>query len=772
MSHRSYFENVFSNASGSIGISKQVLPSKFERVNSFLLSQSLKQQNNLFIDSVNIFDDRELFRSTIYTLIHCYFNRNFVNLDSEKPEVGNKYQRGKKRYEVTDTGVIKAGFEGVMLQCINKGSDSRIDWVSLDYFYEDYIKLDDDAGRSNRNTFGPISDLIKLLHDKTGNISSYPNKFAIICSKKHFQDSFLLQERKAFPYEYITKNEVSQPNLPLPDFMFYIASSYDAIVDHVIDKNIELDLLVNIQNTNLREFENRIYTDRIKQIMHIGLERPKNRKSLIWRWTFPEINYLTQDDGFDKGLHKIVINNPSLNSAVEALLKSVKDLEDKYLIDLKQINRLVVDLFDVILLNGGKRTLNTVRNLENTFSDMLASLLANKLSHHGYDNEIFVNLVDCHKSLLTQVSSQENSKSEEFKELEEPQYILVPYNQNKQIWKNKIGQLHWRNARIIDYKEFKSLKDISQVLVLGIHNKYLFYSIYGSKHSIIWLLYKNENELFNKYEEEFNKSLEKEFSSSSRYRISGVKYIPEETRIDTVDTEARDHENESIAELLDRLFDDRGSYDDHYNYENTHEHQLKRIRFTDNTYADVSLNGLVIVIENEKPVLCSISELIEGEMVRVYENHARSALFDKLIESDDTGRFKEILESSHTWKNALRIKIGRFHSNAIAIARDFGVDPKTLNGWLKPDSKTKFPQNIKKLKPYLPDYEYELVCRHNRSFKRIMIAAGRDLSDEVSQYILNGSIGKLLSEFDSNLIQKLVDTNAPIRRIKEISRLF
>ena len=763
-----YFEDIFHKSTSSIGISNHVLPSQFERVNSFLISESIKKQQNLFIDSGNIFDNRELFRSSVYTLIHCFFNRNFIDVENDKPEVGNKYQRGNKRYEVIETGVIKAGSEGVMLQCISKGSDSRIDWLSLDYFYEDYIKLDDEAGRSNRNTFGPISELIKLLTDKTGNISSYPHKFAIICSKKHFQDSFLLQERRAFPYEYITKNEVAQPNLPLPDFMFYVASSYDAIVDHVLDKNINLELVVNIQNTNLREFFNPFYTDRIKQIIHIGLEKTQRRESLTWKWTFPEINHYNLSGEFNKHLQKIVIDNQELNTAVENLVKTVKNLEDKYSIDLKQINRLIVDLFDVILLNDGKRSINRIKNLESSFTDMLESLLRQRSIHLGYDNEIFVNVIDCYKNVVSHISSHENSKSEKFKQLSEPQYILVPYNQNKQLWKNEIWQLHWHNTEIIDYKEFKALEDISQVLVLGIHNKYLFYSIYGSKHSIKWLLYNSENQLFEKYEREYYKSVNRELSSSDRYELTGIEFTSEKCEEENIRPIDDFPSSESIGDLFDRIFDDQASYDDHYGYESEYEQQLKRIIFTNNTYADVSPHGAIIVIENDQPILSSISDIVEGELVRVYENTDHDLLFNKLLDADESGRFQAIIDSSKVWKDAIRSKVGRFISNSITIAKEFDVDPKTIEGWIKPNSKTKFPQNIEKLQPYLSVSDYEKIINNCKAYKRIMIAAGRDLSNEISQYILNGKTGQILSEFDASFVKSLVDANAPIRRVKEI----
>jgi len=765
-----YLEDIFFKSCSTSLIPSGVLSTYFENANSFLISQSIKKQRNLLINSANIYDDRELFRACVYTLIHCFFNLNFIDVENDKPEVGNKYQRGNKRYEVIETGVVKAGCEGVMLQCISRGSDSRIDWLSLDYFYEDYIKLDDDAGRSNRNTFGPISELIKLLTDKNGNISSYPHKFAIICSKKHFQDSFLLQERKAFPYEYVTKNEVAQPNLPLPDFMFYIASSYDAIVDHVLDKDINLDLLVNIQNTNLREFFNPIYTDRIKQVIHIGHEKPQHRESLTWKWTFPEINYYTTEGEFNKQLQKIVIDNPTLNNAVENLVQAVKNLEEKYSIDLKQIDRLVVDLFDVILLNDGKRSINRIRNLESSFSDMLESLLNQKLTHLGYDNEIFVDLVDRYKNVVAQISSKENSKSEEFKNLSEPQYILVPYNQNKQLWKNEIWQLHWHNTEIIDFKQFKALEDISQVLVLGIHNKYLFYAIYGSKHSIKWLLYNSENQLFEKYKKEYSESINRELTSADRFELSGVEFIPEEEK-EEVSSVIDSVSSESISDLFDRIFDDQASYDDHYGYETNYEQQLKRIIFTNNTHSDVSPHGLAIVIENDRPILSSIPEIVEGELVRVYENSDHDFLFNKLLAADESGRFQDIMDSSNLWKEAIRSKVGRFASNAITIAREFGVEPRTIEGWIKPNSKTKFPQNIEKLKPYLSDSDYEKITKNCGAYKRLMIAAGRDLSNEVFQYILNGKTGQMLSEFDANFIEKLVDANAPIRRVKEIIRL-
>ena len=49
-----------------------------------------------------------------------------------------------------------------------------------------------------------------------------------------------------------------------------------------------------------------------------------------------------------------------------------------------------------------------------------------------------------------------------------------------------------------------------------------------------------------------------------------------------------------------------------------------------------------------------------------------------------------------------------------------------------------------------------------------MIAAGRDLSDEISDYIINRSKGTFLSKLGQEIINTISEHNMPIRKIKSI----
>jgi len=51
-----------------------------------------------------------------------------------------------------------------------------------------------------------------------------------------------------------------------------------------------------------------------------------------------------------------------------------------------------------------------------------------------------------------------------------------------------------------------------------------------------------------------------------------------------------------------------------------------------------------------------------------------------------------------------------------------------------------------------------------------MIALGRDLSDEIMDYIISGKkiTGKILKRFTSEQIEKIINTSAPLKTVKAI----
>ena len=94
------------------------------------------------------------------------------------------------------------------------------------------------------------------------------------------------------------------------------------------------------------------------------------------------------------------------------------------------------------------------------------------------------------------------------------------------------------------------------------------------------------------------------------------------------------------------------------------------------------------------------------------------------------------------------------------------------------DDKERFPNSANNLiaikstlnDPILND-NFESIKRSKRFYRGIMISLGRDLSDDVMEYIVSGgkSIGKILSNFTKDEIEIFIQKAAPERTIKNIS---
>ena len=105
--------------------------------------------------------------------------------------------------------------------------------------------------------------------------------------------------------------------------------------------------------------------------------------------------------------------------------------------------------------------------------------------------------------------------------------------------------------------------------------------------------------------------------------------------------------------------------------------------------------------------------------------------------------------------------------NAISIER-----------WLQEDSDLKFPasdRNMRVIKKTIQDPNFDSrfkdILDLKGLYRRIMISLGRDLSNEIAQYILSDGleIGINLSKFDDNIRRGIAQSNAPKRKIKNIA---
>ena len=85
-----------------------------------------------------------------------------------------------------------------------------------------------------------------------------------------------------------------------------------------------------------------------------------------WQWTLPE--YLYFDGRFDKvKITPIVVQNDELESASSRFLNHVKDIEDIYWINLRQLYFYVSYIFSIIIISKESRLNNRIDDLNYFF---------------------------------------------------------------------------------------------------------------------------------------------------------------------------------------------------------------------------------------------------------------------------------------------------------------------------------------------------------------------------------------------------------------------
>lgn len=174
--------------------------------------------------------------------------------------------------------------------------------------------------------------------------------------------------------------------------------------------------------------------------------------------------------------------------------------------------------------------------------------------------------------------------------------------------------------------------------------------------------------------------------------------------------------------------------------------------------------------------------MTEGDQIRVYDNTTKEQLYEIALKEDKEDRFRAIELASKLWKTSL---LKYFAKKQFCTIEDLFTELKsnglkvkniiTLRKWLDPNDSVKFPQSLKDLyaiKTTLIDEDlnelFEEVKIARKAYNSILIALGKDLSEEITNYILTGEKGKILNRLSESQIHEIVQKNAPIRKIKKI----
>ncbi len=728
-------------------ISKKFSFSLIDTVNIFLTKFVLGKKHNLWFEVngkyLGKFYEPIIFATTVY-----FFENNYCEDKKTKPKIGDKYQKGKKRYEVIEIDCEMNGIENaIKLKCTNKKDKSVTTINSI----EGYNKLEETAQNSNRNTFQPMLNFIQKTLNEKENIPSFPHKFAIVTAKNDFESCFKELDKKAFPYTYIADSGQETPNLPSAYSMFFVMSSYETIQKYIFDKEIKLEAIVFIGNKYNHQIQQDINREYFKQAIFIGEQKP-DVEVLKWHWTLPEYQYF---DNLPEGKIKIIkVENATLSELIDKFIAYICQLEQEHYIQLQsRILPYISYIYPLVVLAKDSRLKNRLDDLQHSFNKKSEQILSEEFSKVGEDyTDFYQQLVSDYSGILEQFYFENNAKTHELQQATETDYLLVPERQTIEVWKNEIKKLNWQKAKVISFSGLKKVEKQSTVTVFSLPDYDFYCSIINSRHTINWLLYDEEYRRYKNFATKYDNELIQEYKSKDRKKLTGVDY-PDEIK------------TESVDDLMDRMWNDET---DKNEYITTYEDHIdKEIIFTDGHEIELSANSIIILIDQQnKPRKYKVSDLSIGDKIRVYENQHKEVLFEAVSKNNENDNFNKILKHSQLWKQKLKEYCA--NDKAINEISDLcNVAFLTVEGWLKENSKTKFPKNIKPLKDIL-DNEYQNIYSSNKKYNSIMIALGRDLSDEISDYIIRKQKGEILSQFDDNVIKEISEHNMPIRTIKEI----
>ncbi len=729
--------------------------SKFDKINIALTKQALDKSKNFWIHIDNN-KLNKLYQTVIFASSVHFFENNYCEDEKDDPKKGQRYKNNKdKIFEVREVKHCdNRGRKIVILEGKSRGVSEKVTCrPNLSDLGKDYTKLSDEAANNNRTPVKPMSDFLKETLNIKEQIRSFPYKFAICCSKNEFKGSFEALEEKAFPYIHIADSGVETKNIELADSMFFVVSDYKTIQQYIFDKDIKLEAIVFIGNKYNHQIKQDIDRGHFKQAICIGEQKPDIEPILKWRWTEPEYQYLC--DVPSSTIEPIKVENKVLTELREKFINNIKQLEQDNYIDLQsRILPYISYIFPLVVLAKDSRLKNGVDGLLHSFKEKSKRVLGEEFSNIGKGCTEFCQQLEIdYGVILEQFSFENNAKTHTLQQATETDYLLVPKGQTLAVWQMEIKKFNWQKTEIISFSQLKKLPSPKSITILSLMDYDFYRSIKDSRHTINWLLYDLEYELYQDFDKRYDNDLIAEYRSRDRKQLTGIDYPDDITP-------------ESADNLLYRIFDNKPP--DDKEYQNSYQdHISKKVIFEDGSDVELSANSTLILInQHNEPEKCSVGDLRVGDKVRVYNNQHKEVLFDIAVDADKQGKFKEILDNAKLWKDILS-QYCTDNDKIVEIANKCNIAENTVSKWLDSNSNTMFPQNLGSLQDICGN-DYQKIFISRKKYNSIMIALGRDLSDEVSDYIISNEKGQLLSQFDDASIEAISEHNMPIRTIKEI----
>jgi hypothetical protein len=756
--------------------------SDFQAINFFLMDKAINKEDNLFIESF----DKELpalsqFPAVLSVAISLFFKNFCDDITAIKPGVVIQHTSGERFVYLKNNGdehLIK-----------NKSGTKYPNTKQL----KKYVVVDDNLKNSiPRARLTAYRKLYDLIFDIEQVPSQFKYKSAIIMSKKEFDEELRTQKyididvKKAIPMRWIARSGTeSWTHIPIEP-MIYCVPDYDTLQTYVLDKGIDIETLIVIGKNKYKDevstqIRLALRNEDIPNCIILGSQgfNDEQNQFLKWKWTFPEYEYLENKEPGE--IRVIDIEDVHYQEKIDSFMHYLRVLEKENGMSLLNVKRLRRFLYALVLSKH-----NNSRNLSQLefIQHLLKKVVSETIEQDFYDLEIDDTEVQVQlKEQIDDIFSNfNNNKLKYLEHLSFINYLIVP-NRLVENWKDEFkGKQH----KICSLKEFKKIQSkisgSKKVYVLSIYNNGMYYDEFldiaiNSQHRFSILSYPEEAKVIKAYIDKYDNGLITEYQSKDRKKLTGLDFKMKLKKVD---------ENESLVDIMDGFYQRNERSEKVYDYESNKQVNY-RINFTDTTESLVYDGSKTVLIKkNGKWIKSKTYNVLPGDTVRVYSNLSKERLFGIASQEDSNGRFQEVEKMSKLWKKVLfnyfskRVAQDRHYDKERLLSSLKAKGSKITNSvttakWLNETDKERFPHSnneLKAIKQLVDDEElntdYAALLRVKGFYRGLMISLGRDLSDDVMDFIISEgkNKGKMLSKFETEEINSFVKSAAPIRTIQ------
>jgi hypothetical protein len=746
------------------------------------MDKAINKEDNLFIESF----DKELpalsqFPAVLSVAISLFFKNFCDDITAIKPGVVIQHTSGERFVYLKNNGdehLIK-----------NKSGTKYPNTKQL----KKYVVVDDNLKNSiPRARLTAYRKLYDLIFDIEQVPSQFKYKSAIIMSKKEFDEELRTQKyididvKKAIPMRWIARSGTeSWTHIPIEP-MIYCVPDYDTLQTYVLDKGIDIETLIVIGKNKYKDevstqIRLALRNEDIPNCIILGSQgfNDEQNQFLKWKWTFPEYEYLENKEPGE--IRVIDIEDVHYQEKIDSFMHYLRVLEKENGMSLLNVKRLRRFLYALVLSKH-----NNSRNLSQLefIQHLLKKVVSETIEQDFYDLEIDDTEVQVQlKEQIDDIFSNfNNNKLKYLEHLSFINYLIVP-NRLVENWKDEFkGKQH----KICSLKEFKKIQSkisgSKKVYVLSIYNNGMYYDEFldiaiNSQHRFSILSYPEEAKVIKAYIDKYDNGLITEYQSKDRKKLTGLDFKMKLKKVD---------ENESLVDIMDGFYQRNERSEKVYDYESNKQVNY-RINFTDTTESLVYDGSKTVLIKkNGKWIKSKTYNVLPGDTVRVYSNLSKERLFGIASQEDSNGRFQEVEKMSKLWKKVLfnyfskRVAQDRHYDKERLLSSLKAKGSKITNSvttakWLNETDKERFPHSnneLKAIKQLVDDEElntdYAALLRVKGFYRGLMISLGRDLSDDVMDFIISEgkNKGKMLSKFETEEINSFVKSAAPIRTIQ------